>query len=113
MLLNNYLTPERYMFEFNKLYEYWGPRDKDILNYTFLTEYDKIVIKKERENIIMNEASSIVQDYRLADLENQLENFNLSIVKSKSNIKDLNFAKLKISNNKSKKSIIKKKINQK
>lgn len=125
LLLNSNLTPDRFFYEINKMYDAWGPEgpySRNILNTYFINIYNKIKLKELKLQELIKEGSSVALDYELGELEKQLS--DVSLIKYKHNPKDFNrldMTKLNISNKygkstkstKSTKSIIKKNKNKK
>ena len=105
MLLNSDITNERFIYELNRLVQAWGPGgyyDKNILDSTLLDLINKINIKYEKQQNLIQEAQEIGLDFQMKDLEDDISGISL---KNKSyrkvNVRDLDLSKLGINKSRS------------
>jgi hypothetical protein len=118
ILLNSNLTPERFLYEINKMYDAWGPEGlygRNILNAKFIDIFSTIKLKEQKLQDLMKEGGTIASDYQLGQLEKQLEDFSFKHKYNPSDFNDLNLENLSINFNsdkipKSAKSIGKRKV---
>ena len=116
ILLNSNLTPERFLYEINKMYNAWGQEgqySRNILNLKFDYLFIKIKLKEQKLQDLMKEGGTIATDYQLMKLEKQLGDF--SFKHNPHDFNDLNLENLSINFNsdkisKSAKSIGKQKV---
>ena len=105
ILLNSDITNERFIYELNRLVQAWGPGgyyNKNILNPTLLDLINKINIKYQKQQELINQANKITLDYEIHQLENDISDISIKNKKYKKlNIKDLDLSKLGINKTKS------------
>ena len=108
ILLHSKLSPERFIYEINKMYQAWGPEGqfgRNILNKQFIDLFISVKEKEEKLQELMKEGSSIASDYELGQLEKQLKDFSLKHTYHPRVLSELDLSVLDIkSGNKSNKS---------